>query len=121
MYRLSPVTALSGKLRVGSSFPIVGYLAASGRDTWIGPDRNEVRLPAYGRFDLRANRAFNLRSRRITLFAEIVNVLGRSNAAASCACLGWADSPQVRSDGRVTSTTQTLFPFLPTVGVVVDF
>ena len=121
LYRLSPVTALSGKLRIGSSFPIVGYLADSGADTWIGPDRNEVRLPAYGRLDLRANRAFNLRSRRITLFAEVVNVLGRPNAAASCACLGWADAPQVRSDGRVTSTTQGLFPFLPTVGFVVDF
>jgi hypothetical protein len=121
LYRLSAVTALSGKLRIGNNFPVVGYLEQAGDDTRVGPERNQVQLPVYARLDLRANRAFNLSSRRITLFAEIVNVLGRSNDAAACACLGWADAPQVRSDGRVTGTTQQLFPFLPTLGVVVDF
>jgi hypothetical protein len=119
--RRSPVTSFSGKLRLGSGTPIVGYLSGPIESLRIGSERNRVRLPWYARLDLRANRAFNFESRRVTLFAEVVNVLGRENVAAACSCSGWADAPQVRRDGGVSKATQELFPFLPTVGVVFDF
>lgn len=41
--------------------------------------RNEVRLPVYSRVDVRANRSFNWSGRRLTLFAEVINVLNRDN------------------------------------------
>ena len=41
--------------------------------------RNTARLPTYGRLDLRANRTFNWSRRRLTLFAEVINVLNRDN------------------------------------------
>jgi hypothetical protein len=120
-YRLSTVTAVSGKLRIGDGTPVIGYLTGTLDDAFVGSDRNRLRLPLYARLDLRVNHAFNMESRRLTLFAEVVNVFGRRNETAACACAGWTDSPQVYSDGRVTSVTQRMFPFLPTVGIVVDF
>jgi hypothetical protein len=120
-YRLSAVTAFSGKLRIGSSFPIVGYLSGTADNARLDADRNGLRLPVYARLDLRANRAFNLSSKRLTLFVEVINVFGRSNLAASCACASWADAPRVFSNGRVIRTTQEMFPFLPTAGIVIDF
>jgi hypothetical protein len=40
-------------------------------------------------------------------------VLGRENLAA--------DRPRVQNNGRVTSATHSLFPFLPSAGLMVDF
>jgi hypothetical protein len=112
-YRVSPVTSLSAKLRVGSNFPVPGYLERRNGDLFVGAARNLVRLPRYARLDLRANRAFNFDTRRLTLFVEIVNVLGRANSAS--------DTQHVLPDGRVGGATQSLFPFLPTAGILVDF
>ena len=120
-YRLSAVTAFSGKVRIGSNFPVVGYVSGTVDSARLDSVRNGLRLPVYSRFDLRANRAFNMNSRRLTLFVEVVNVLGRSNLAAACACASWADAPRVFSNGRVVDTTQEMFPFLPTAGMVFDF
>ena len=38
-----------------------------------------MRLPSYSRVDLRANRTFNWSRKRLTLFAEVINVLNRDN------------------------------------------
>lgn len=120
-FRWSSVSSISGKLRMGSNVPIVGYLVEDAFGPTVGAERNRVRLPTYARLDVRVTRAFNFSSRRLTLLAEIINVSGRRNFAAACACTNWADAPRVRSDGRVTGTTQKLFPFLPTIGFIVDF
>jgi outer membrane receptor for ferrienterochelin and colicin len=119
--RWSPVTSFSGKLRVGSNVPLVGYLVEDAAGLAIDAERNRVRLPLYARLDLRATRAFNFDSRRLSLFVEILNVLGRENRTAACACTNWADAPRVQSDGRVSGATQRLFPFLPSLGFVFDF
>lgn len=111
--RLSPVTSVSGRLRVGSNFPIAGYLEPRDTGLFIGAARNTVRLPVYGRLDVRANHAFNFDTRRLTLFVEIVNLIGRTNYAA--------DRFRVFSSGRVVNATQQLFPFIPTAGLSIDF
>ena len=36
-------------------------------------------MPAYARLDLRANRTFNWEKKRLTLFVEVLNALGRDN------------------------------------------
>jgi hypothetical protein len=113
LLRLSPRTSVSGKLRVASNFPIPGYFESRGDELWLASERNLVRLPLYSRLDLRANHTFTFDRRRLTVFVELVNVLGRENLAA--------DRPRVQNNGRVTSATHSLFPFLPSAGLMVDF
>jgi RNA polymerase sigma factor (sigma-70 family) len=112
-YRLSPVTSLSAKLRFGSNFPIPGYLERRAEAIFLASARNQVRLPTYARLDLRANRAFNFDRRRLTLFVEVINVVGRTNYTT--------DAFRVLPSGQVLGATQRLFPFLPTAGISFDF
>jgi outer membrane receptor protein involved in Fe transport len=110
---LSAKTSVSGKLRLGSNFPIPGYFESTNGGLWVASTRNLVRLPVYARLDLRANHTFNFDRRRLTLFVEVINVLNRDNYAV--------DNPRVLSTGRVVGATQSLFPFLPSAGLLFDF
>ena len=126
-YRVSNRTNVSGKFRYGSNYPIVGYvgeqapapgaprLLGGGAPVFYGlaEDRNTLRLPAYARLDLRADRTFNWSTRRITLFAEVINALNRTNAR---------NVPYgVDRSGRVLGATDSLMPILPSVGFVIEF
>jgi hypothetical protein len=112
--RLSSTTSISAKLRVGSNFPLPGYFIGDPAGALeVGSTRNTVRLPAYARLDLRANHAFNFSRRRLTLFVEVVNVLNRTNYIPS--------QGLIHLNGRAESFTATLFPFLPSVGLVIEF
>jgi hypothetical protein len=126
-YRVSNRTNLSGKIRYGSNYPIVGYVGeqprAPGAPALFGggvplfyslaEDRNTLRLPAYSRVDLRADRTVNWSSRRITLFAEVINLLNRTNVR---------NVPYgIDRSGRVFGPTDSLMPILPSAGLVVEF
>ena len=114
-YQWSGATGFGLKWRYGSNVPVAGYLARAG-DIWlVTPYRNQSRLPAYSRLDLRADRAFNFgKGRRMTLFAEVVNVLDREN-------FGPAD-PSIRlRTFEAVRVTETLLPRVPAVGVIVAF
>jgi hypothetical protein len=113
LLRLSPHTSLSGKIRYGSNFPLTGYLTSAGGALALAHERNTDRLPAYGRVDMRLNHAFTYTKRRLTLFVEVLNLLGRTN-------IGPTDGV-VRSDGRPFNFTEKLFPFLPSAGFTFDF
>lgn len=112
-YRIGTRTHASAKLRVGSNMPVLGYFAPAGEGFVLAPTRNDTRLPAYARLDLRLNRTYNYARRRLTLFAEVVNVLAREN-------LGRTDGG-VRGNGQVNGYVETLFPLLPSVGIRVEF
>lgn len=73
-----------------------------------------TRLLTYARLDLRANRTFNYTKRRLTLFVEVVNVLGRTN-------LGPADRTVRTRTAEVVDAVETLFPLLPSAGILVEF
>ena len=112
--RLSYRFAASAKLRLGSNFPIVGYFAGTPDALRLSSLRNQVRLPFYARLDLRANRTFTFQRSRLTLFAEIMNVLGRRNGG--------------QSDGSIRSTTleavgyvERLLPRVPSAGILFEF
>jgi hypothetical protein len=113
LYRLSPVTSVNARFRYGSNVPLPGYFTRLNGDLHVGGARGTERLPAYARLDVRANRAFNFDTRRLTLFVEIVNLFGRTNHAP--------DAPRIARTGQVRGATQRLFPFLPTAGVQIDF
>ena len=112
--RLSYRMAISAKLRVGSNFPLVGYFQGSPDALRLGAERNEVRLPTYARLDLRGNRTFTFDRRRLTLFIEVVNATNRTN-------LGQAPGFISGSAFTAVNYTQKLLPFLPSIGILMEF
>jgi outer membrane receptor protein involved in Fe transport len=114
LYRHSDRASFVAKLRVGSNFPIPGYYASRDGAYFVTDVRNTERLPVYSRLDLRANRAFNWSRRRLTLFAEIVNVLNRGNVRFI--------PPGVNVTTRMTSKPfDAMLPIVPSVGVLIEF
>ena len=110
----------------GSNYPLLGYLAepspSLGRVTIIdgqplfyglSRERNTLRLPAYSRLDVRADRAFNWSGRRMVLFVEVANVLDRSNLRNT--------NYSVDRAGRVFETTESMIPIVPSGGFVIEF
>jgi hypothetical protein len=126
-YRLSNRASLSGKFRYGSNYPLVGYIGEQAPGSGAPPlfggdrpvfytlvsDRNVLRLPAYARLDLRADRTFTWSTRRLTVFLEVVNALNRTNLR---------NVPYgVDRNGRVLGPTDPLIPILPSAGVAIEF
>jgi outer membrane receptor for Fe3+-dicitrate len=113
-YRHSDRASFVAKLRFGSNFPVPGYYTEQDGSYVIGRARNTARLPYYSRLDLRANRAFNWSNRRLTLFAEVINVFDRANVRFR--------PPRVNGlTGRTTTPFETMFPIVPSVGILIEF
>jgi hypothetical protein len=111
--RLSYRMLVSAKLRVGSNMPLVGYFAGTPSDLFLGSMRNAVRLPVYARLDLDGRRTFTFERRRLTVFIELMNVLGRTNLAQF--------DGTIRSNLSATGFTQRLIPFVPSAGMLLEF
>jgi hypothetical protein len=94
--------------------PLDGYFERVGESYYLGPLRNMVRLPAYSRVDARADRAFDFGRHRLTLFAEVVNVLARRN-------LGPGDPSISTRTGVVRNAVEKLFPILPSAGLLLEW
>jgi len=125
-YRLSSRTSVSARFRYGSNYPIAGYIGPAQTSLGTNPlidgrplfsslvsDRNTLRLPAYSRLDVRADRAFNWSGRRLVLFVDVANVLNRTNLRNA--------SYSVDRFGRVFETTESLMPIVPSGGFVFEF
>lgn len=125
-YRLSSRASVSVRYRYGSNYPLIGYLGEPPPALGMSPildgerlfyalvdQRNLLRLPAYSRLDVRADRAFTWSRRRLTVFVEVSNVLNRTNLRNT--------SYRVDRAGRVFNTTESLMPIVPSAGVVVEF
>lgn len=111
--RLSYRFDVSAKLRVGSNFPIVGYFAGTPDVLTLSTERNQVRLPVYARLDLRANRTFTFSRRRLTLFVEVMNALGRDNLRQSAGT--------IRSNLTTAGLVEAAIPFVPSAGFLIEF
>jgi hypothetical protein len=111
--RLSYRWAASAKFRYGSNVPLVGYFGGTPEALRLSDLRNRVRLPAYARLDLRANRSFTFSRHRLTLFVEVVNALGRRN-------LGQADGFS-RTSLDAVFFTEKLIPRVPSAGFLIEF
>jgi hypothetical protein len=108
-WRASHRTGASLKYRYGSNIPVRGYYdegpQADGEPTYVlGPYRNVARLPAYSRLDARVQQSFIRGQKRLTVFAEAVNLLNRDNFGPG-------------SPGRAES----LFPVIPSAGLLIEF
>ena len=96
--------------RGGTGFPIPAYLASRDGTLVAGDRRNQVRLPAYARLDLRAERTVPPAGRRLSLFVDVLNVLNRAN-------VGLSDGVDRSRTGAATGFTERLFPRIVTGGV----
>src|SRR3954469_15930080 len=113
-FRVSDRTNVSAKIRSGTNVPAPGYYTQQGNDYLVSSARNTLRLPTYSRVDLRANRTFNWSRKRLTLFAEVINLLNRDNVRFN--------PPSVNSStGRVSNLFESLIPIIPSAGILVEF
>ncbi len=125
-YRLSSRSSLSGRYRYGSNYPMIGYIGEpspalgnvptiDGRPLFyaLSNQRNTLRLPAYSRLDIRADRAFNWSGRRFVFFVEVANIVNRTNLRNQ--------EYVVDRAGRVFGTTESLMPIVPSGGFVIEF
>ena len=112
--RVSDRTSVSGRIRAGSNVPAPGYYAREGSGYVVSPARNTLRLPTYSRVDLRANRTFNWSRKRLTLFAEVINLLNRDNVRFN--------PPGVNTATRqVSNLFESLIPIVPSAGILIEF
>lgn len=113
-YRLSDRVSVSGKLRAGSNVPAPGYYTERDEAYFVSSTRNDVRVPTYARVDLRANRTFNWARKRLTLFAEVMNVLNRDNVRFT--------PPGINTrTGQANGLFESMIPILPSAGILIEF
>jgi hypothetical protein len=106
--------SFSAKLRAGSNTPAPGYYTQRDGTHYVGDTRNMLRLPAYSRVDLRANRTYRWGARRLTLFAEVMNVVNRDNVRFN--------PPTVHArTGEVRHLFEPLIPIVPSLGLLIEF
>jgi hypothetical protein len=112
--RLSYRLAANAKLRVGSNFPIVGYFSGTPEALKLSTLRNQVRLPLYARLDVRVHRTFTFTRSRLTLFGEVMNLLGRDNRRQ-------ADGAIIASTRDAFGYVERLLPRVPSAGLLFEF
>ena len=113
-YRFSHRFSVSAKYRMGSNFPIPGYYSRRGEQYFVSEQRNALRLPSYARLDLRANRTFDWSRKRLTLFAEVINVLNKENVRFN--------PPRITTaTQQVTRLFDSLVPVVPSAGILLEF
>ena len=114
-YRLRPSVNLSGKFDWGSGFPVPGFFTFSDGSYYLAAERNLVRLPAYQRLDVRMNKSKTFDHAKMTLFAEVVNVLNHGNYRF--------DSYNGYDGGTKQAyiSLSQMFPILPSAGVSFEF
>ncbi len=81
-----------------------------------GP-HNAARLPAYHRFDVRANRYFDVGKGRLSVFLEVINLYNRTNVRT------YEYDLDVQPNGQFTSTrrAEKWLPRLPSIGISWEF
>lgn len=113
-YRVSDRTNVSAKFRYGSNTPVPGYYESDAAGFRLSSGRNGLRLPAYSRLDVRANRTFSVGRARLTAYAEVLNVLNHANYR-------YTGRSVFVPSGRVTFNQDTQFPILPAAGLTVEW
>jgi len=113
-YRLKPTVNLSVHSSYGSGFPIPGFLRKSGTLYYLTDVRNQLRIPAYSRTDFRVNKSWTHDKWKLTVYGEVVNLTNRKNYLFD-SFNGYNTATQ-----QAFLTLDTMFPILPSAGVVFE-
>ncbi len=113
-YRLKPTVNLSLRWNYGSGFPIPGFLQKNGSFYNLTSVRNQLRLSPYSRIDFRVNKSWTRDKWKLTLYGEVVNLTNRANYIF--------DSFDGYNSRTLQSflTLDTMFPILPSAGIVFE-
>jgi hypothetical protein len=113
-YRLRPSVNLSGRWSYGSGFPISGYLRQAGPTYFLTSVRNQLRMPDYMRTDVRINKSWTRARWKFTLYGEVVNLTNRTNYIFD------SFNGYNAKTGQASLTLDTMFPVLPSAGIVLE-
>ncbi|MCU1237458.1 MAG: TonB-dependent receptor [Candidatus Solibacter sp.] len=113
-YRLKPTVNLSVKSSYGSGFPIPGYIRQSGSLYYLSNVRNQTRMPAYVRADVRVNKSWTKDKWKLTLFGEVINLLNRTNYVYD------SFNGYNAQTSQAFLSLDTMFPILPSAGIVME-
>ena len=113
--RVRPTVNLSAHFAYGSGMPLPGFYRLDPNGYALSPNRNALRAPAYQRTDIRMNKAFVHKKTKTTLFAEVVNVSNHSNRDFD------TPGPYDPATQRTYPKFYSMFPILPSAGMVFDF
>jgi hypothetical protein len=113
--RVRPTVNLSLKWLYGSGYPLPGFYRMEAGQYYLAESRNALRLDTYLRIDARINKAYVYQRWKLTLYAEVVNLLNRANYRFSS-----FDGYNSKT-GRVSLSLTKMFPIIPSLGVVLEF
>ena len=113
-YRLKPTVNLSAKVSYGSGFPIPGYLQQVGALYYLSDVRNQLRMQAYLRTDVRVNKSWTKDKWKLTLFGEVINLTNRTNYIYD------SFNGYNSKTFQALLTLDTMFPILPSAGLVFE-
>jgi hypothetical protein len=113
-YRLRPSVNLSARSSWGSGLPIPGFLHTVNGSYYLTSVRNSQRLGTYNRTDVRVNKAWTHAKWKLTLYGEVVNLTNRTNYLFES-----LNSFNTKT-GQAYVTVDTMFPILPSAGLVFE-
>jgi hypothetical protein len=113
--RIRPTVNVSARVTYGTGMPLPGFYAQVPGGYAISQTRNAVRAPAYERTDLRLNKAYIKQRVKTTLYGELINITNRHNRDFD------TPGPYDTTTGRTFPNFYSMFPILPSAGVVFEF
>jgi len=113
-YRFTDTWNFSSEWRYGSGQPVPGFFGRDSLGYFLVNQRNQTRLPYYSRVDVRLSKAFLFKKAKLTLTAEVLNLLNRNNVR-------YAGFERFFFDGRIEGQLQRVLPILPSAGIVIEF
>jgi len=113
--RLSSTVNVSARVTYGSGMPLPGFYEAAPGGYAISQSRNALRASAYERTDLRLNKAYVHEKIKTTLYGEIINITNHHNRDFD------TPGPYDPSTQRTFPNFYSMFPILPSAGVVLEF
>jgi len=113
--RLRPTVNVSARFTYGSGMPLPGFYRQDATAYFLTTNRNGLRAPSYQRTDLRLNKAYVHKKSKITLFAEVINLTNHHNRDFD------SPGPYDSITGRTYPNFFSMFPILPSAGMVYEF
>ena len=102
-------------MRLATNWPYEGWFEERGQGRiFLSSERNALRLPDYGRLDLRVRYRVPLPHGRLLLFAEALNATDRANYRQVSATINL----RTFAVGRLS---EKQLPIIPAVGVAYEF
>jgi hypothetical protein len=114
-HRLRPTVNLSTRFTYGSGMPLPGFYQREQGGYALSLNRDGLRAPAYQRTDVRLNKAWVHRKTKTTLYAEIVNLTNHTNKDFD------TPGPYNAATGRTYPNFFSMFPILPSAGLLFEF